>query len=208
MEGIPEKSHLIHWLYWNGTACINAVSMVLIKFITHHGLLDDISISVHYANITKQNYFQQFYRFDAIFVEISSNSNVVDIVKSLGYDMGQMIRIESITTGKTLSIPTGMECSNRKRQVNIRFGIQINTACRLRVTTCAQILAQIQHLLDEWNEAIVYSLPYGTNETIVMQNDRLSLSEMEEMDKNCKLTTAASIQFAYSRFGNVQSYSH
>lgn len=28
------------------------------------------------------------------------------------------------------------------------------------------------------------------------------------MDESCKLTTAASIQFAYTRFGNIQSYSH
>lgn len=27
-------------------------------------------------------------------------------------------------------------------------------------------------------------------------------------DESCELTTAASIQFAYVRFGNVQSYSH
>uniref|UniRef100_A0A1I8ETI4 DUF1619 domain-containing protein n=1 Tax=Wuchereria bancrofti TaxID=6293 RepID=A0A1I8ETI4_WUCBA len=207
IESIPEKSHLVRWLYWNGTACINAVSMVLIKFITHNGLLEDISASVHYTNITKQSYSQQFYQFDAVFIEISSTSNAVGLAKSLGYYMGQIIRIES-SNNKTFLIPSGMECDMRKRQVNIRFGIQINTACRLRITTCTQILAQIQYLLDEWNGVTVYSFPYGTNDTVAMQNDRLSSSKMKEMDESCELITAASIQFAYTRFGNVKSYSH
>ncbi|VDM21041.1 unnamed protein product [Wuchereria bancrofti] len=167
IESIPEKSHLVRWLYWNGTACINAVSM------------------------------------------ISSTSNAVGLAKSLGYYMGQIIRIES-SNNKTFLIPSGMECDMRKRQVNIRFGIQINTACRLRITTCTQILAQIQYLLDEWNGVTVYSFPYGTNDTVAMQNDRLSSSKMlqKEMDESCELITAASIQFAYTRFGNVKSYSH
>ncbi|VBB33350.1 unnamed protein product, partial [Acanthocheilonema viteae] len=131
IEGNPEKSHLIRWLYWNGTACINAVSTVSIKFIIHNGLLEDISASVHYANITKQSYSQQFYQFDAIFIEISSTSNAIEAVKKPpGYDMGQIIRIESTTNTKFL-IPSGMECNNQKQQINIRFGIQINTACRL-----------------------------------------------------------------------------
>uniref|UniRef100_A0AAF5PLD3 Tectonic domain-containing protein n=1 Tax=Wuchereria bancrofti TaxID=6293 RepID=A0AAF5PLD3_WUCBA len=180
IESIPEKSHLVRWLYWNGTACINAVSMVLIKFITHNGLLEDISASVHYTNITKQSYSQQFYQFDAVFIEISSTSNAVGLAKSLGYYMGQIIRIES-SNNKTFLIPSGMECDMRKRQVNIRFGIQINTACRLRITTCTQILAQIQYLLDEWNGVTVYSFPYGTNDTVAMQNDRLSSSKMKWM---------------------------
>ncbi|KAK6112909.1 putative integral membrane protein [Brugia pahangi] len=207
IESIPEKSHLVRWLYWNGTACINAVSMVLIKFITHDGLLEDISASVHYTNITKQSYSQQFYQFDAVFIEISSTSNAVRLVQSLGYDMGQIIRLES-SNNKTFLIPSGMECNMRKQQVNIRFGIQINTACRLRITTCTQILAQIQYLLDEWKAITVYSFPYGTNDTVAMQNDRLSSSKMKEMDESCELITAASIQFAYIRFGSVKSYSH
>ncbi|EJW71388.1 hypothetical protein WUBG_17704 [Wuchereria bancrofti] len=91
--------------------------------------------------------------------------------------MGEIIRIES-SNNKTFLIPSGMECDMRKRQVNIRFGIQINTACRLRITTCTQILAQIQYLLDEWNGVTVYSFPYGTNDTVAMQNDRLSSSKM------------------------------
>uniref|UniRef100_A0A0R3RRS0 DUF1619 domain-containing protein n=1 Tax=Elaeophora elaphi TaxID=1147741 RepID=A0A0R3RRS0_9BILA len=209
MESIPEKSHLISWSYWNGTACINAVSTVSMKFITHNGLLEDISANVYYANITKQSYLQQFYQFNAIFVEILSASNIREVRKPLGYEMGQIIRIESNTNG-AFSIPSGMECNNGKQRVNVRFGIQINTACRLRITTCAEILDQIQNLLNEWNEIIVYSLPQGTNKTITMRNERFSSPETlkKEMDGSCELTTAASIQFAYVRFGNVQSYSH
>lgn len=47
-----------------------------------------------------------------------------------------------------------------------------------RITTCAQILAEIQHLLDEWNTIIVYSLPSNTNETVTVRNDRLSSLKM------------------------------
>ncbi|VDO56140.1 unnamed protein product, partial [Onchocerca flexuosa] len=132
MESTPEKNRLIQWLHWNGTACNNAVSSVLIKFIVHDGLLEDVAISVHYVNTTKQNCFQQFYRFEAIFVGISPPSNAVEIVKPMGYEMGQTIRTDSISINTTFSIPYGMECDNRKQQINIRFGIQINTACRLR----------------------------------------------------------------------------
>ncbi|CAG9531644.1 unnamed protein product, partial [Cercopithifilaria johnstoni] len=207
MEGISEESHLIRWLYWNGTACINAVSQVLIKFITHNGLLDDILASVHYANITEQSYFQQLYQFDAIFIEALSTSNATEVKKPLGYDMRQIIRIDS-TTNAEFSFLSGMECNSRNQQVNIRFGIQINTACRLRITTCAQILDQIQHLLNEWNDIIVYSLPYNTNETITMRNNKLLFTETNKLDESCELITAASIKFAYVRIGNIQSYSH
>ncbi|VDM94048.1 unnamed protein product, partial [Onchocerca ochengi] len=208
MESIPEKNHLIHWLYWNGTACNNAVSSVLIKFIMHDGLLEDIAVNVHYANITKWNYSQQFYRFEAIFIGNSSPSNAIGIVKPAGYDIGQIIRTDSISDNTTFLIPYGMDCDNRKQHISVRFGIQINTACRLRITTCAQLSAQIQRLLDELNSVIIYSLPYDKNETITVRNDRLSFSKMKEMDENCELTTALSIQFEYVRFGNILAYSH
>ncbi|KAM3727561.1 Tectonic-1 [Dirofilaria immitis] len=206
MESIPEKNHPVYWLHWNGTACINAVSSILIKFITHDGILEDISANVHYANITNQSYSRQSYRFDAIFIEISStSSNTMRIAKPIGYDMGQIIEIDN---EKEFLIPYGMECDDREQQVNIRFGIQINTACRLRITTCAQLLTQIQYLLDKWNSIIVYGLPNNKNETITMQNDRLSSSQMKKMDESCEITTALSMQFAYVRFGNVLAYSH
>ncbi|MCP9265087.1 hypothetical protein DINM_020287 [Dirofilaria immitis] len=206
MESIPEKNHPVYWLHWNGTACINAVSSILIKFITHDGILEDISANVHYANITNQSYSRQSYRFDAIFIEISStSSNTMRIAKPIGYDMGQIIEIDN---EKEFLIPYGMECDDREQQVNIRFGIQINTACRLRITTCAQLLTQIQYLLDKWNSIIVYGLPNNKNETITMQNDRLSSSQMKKMDESCEITTALSMQFAYVRFGNVFAYSH
>lgn len=131
-------------------ACIGLLSLkivhklqVLIKFITNNGLLEDISANVHYANITKQSYSQQFYQFDANFIEISSNLNGVKVdKKSLGYDMGQVIRIESIRNGK-FAISSGMECNNRKRQINVRLGIQINTACRLRYASESFMLISI-----------------------------------------------------------------
>ncbi|VDK89181.1 unnamed protein product [Litomosoides sigmodontis] len=182
LEGIPEKSHLIRCLRRS-----------VISAIVHK--------------------LQQFYQFDAIFIEISPTSNGVEVRKqSLGYDMGQVIRIRIESAGNVkFAISSGMECNTRKQQINVRLGIQINTACRLRITTCAQITAQIQELLNEWNELTVYSLPYDTNETVTLRNERMTfLTKMNERmdDESCELATAASIQFAYVRFGNMQSYSH
>lgn len=115
---------------------------MLIKFITYNGSLEDISASVQYVNITEQSYSQQSYHFNTISIEMSPTSTAREMIKPLGYEMGQIIRIES-TTNTKLSIRTGMECDNRKQRVNIQFGIQINTACRLRYTFSQYLLSLI-----------------------------------------------------------------
>uniref|UniRef100_A0A915Q241 Uncharacterized protein n=1 Tax=Setaria digitata TaxID=48799 RepID=A0A915Q241_9BILA len=206
MEGIPERSHEIRWLYWNGTACINSVSSVVIKFTTRFGMLEDISASVQYVNITNRDYSRKFYRFNAIFVDNSASLGVVEARKPLGYDVGQSVRIDG-TSGAAFLIPFGLECTDKKQQVEIRFGIQVNTACRIRITTCAEVSTQIRDLLQRWKAAVVYKSPYSENETLTIQTDKLP-SQTNEMDESCELTTAASIRFAYVRIGNVLAYSH
>lgn len=101
-------------------------------FTIHDGVLEDISANIHYANITHQNYAQQFFQFEAIFIGISTSRNAMKVVKPVGYNLGGNIRIEG-TTNEGLLVPSGMNCDdNLKKQVNIRFGIHVNTACRLR----------------------------------------------------------------------------
>ncbi|VDN00870.1 unnamed protein product [Thelazia callipaeda] len=223
LEGDPEGNDLIRWLYWNGTACINAISMVMIKFFVRDGLLEDITASVEYSNITDYNYLHQLYHFDAIFVDLSINSDFQDIQKPVGYDIGQNIRIyiENITNSLFL-IPLGTSCEEKNSHgLSVKFGVHISSSCQIKISTCAQISRQIRSLLNHWKTLTIRSLPSGRTSLNLLlliffkliPNLNTSDSQFEYFqrqvdDKSCELITAASIQLSYIRIGNVQAYSH
>lgn len=104
------------------------LQVVLTFFIGDGLLLENMSASFIYANITNKNYRQQQYRFDAIFINRLANQDNVE-PKSTGYEAGDLIRT-SLSTG-TFSLPFGSEC-NDTQQMEVKFGFHISTACRIR----------------------------------------------------------------------------
>lgn len=85
-----------------------------------------VSLFFTYHNYTAQNYRNQQFRFEALFIDRDLHQKDSKSMRPSGYETGVAV----MTSRGNLKLPSGKSCIQGTEDV--RFGIQALTSCALR----------------------------------------------------------------------------
>ncbi|VDM26173.1 unnamed protein product [Toxocara canis] len=203
---VDAQSSDIRRSVWSNELCRDVATKVRLTFLTDGRNVTNVTFEFGYDTVTRENFTTIHYQIEVFFEDSSSADRVTppDTSSSDGNSQGYDLLDPILTSDGYFKLPFRHHC-NDSGTVQIRFGVDITTGCKMIVSECASLRWQIKQLFTSFEYLNISSSPSlrSSQANVFIDSEPPTT---RSLSVNCDLTTSVTVEIGFARQGDQLNF--